>query len=72
VASTKPGMSSITFSMEMINQAGGVVVMVTGGAKGKKEAVSRALYGYDQPGEFPAQSLKTPMYILDKEAAACI
>ena len=25
VASTKPGMSSITFSMEMINQAGGVV-----------------------------------------------
>jgi len=72
IASTKPGLSSITFSMDMINQAGGVVVFVTGGGSGKKEAVSRALYGYDNFGEFPAQSLKTPMYILDKEAAAAI
>lgn len=64
--------SSITFTIETINSARQIALVVCGGSKGKKEAVKRALVRpAEQPrGTFPAQLLKKPLYFLDSEAAA--
>jgi len=64
--------SSITMTVEAINSARQVGVVVCGGSKGKKEAVKRAMIRpFEGPrGTFPAQLLKSPLFFLDKEAAA--
>eukprot|EP00543_Licmophora_paradoxa_P011178 CAMPEP_0202479124 /NCGR_PEP_ID=MMETSP1360-20130828/94815_1 /ASSEMBLY_ACC=CAM_ASM_000848 /TAXON_ID=515479 /ORGANISM="Licmophora paradoxa, Strain CCMP2313" /LENGTH=280 /DNA_ID=CAMNT_0049106435 /DNA_START=233 /DNA_END=1075 /DNA_ORIENTATION=- len=64
--------SSITLTVESINSARTVGVVVCGGSKGKKEAVKRAMARpFEEPrGTFPAQLLKSPIFFLDKEAAA--
>lgn len=64
--------SSITLTLETMNNANQVALVVCGGSKGKKEAVKRALARpFEEPrGTFPAQLLKSPIFFLDQEAAA--
>jgi 6-phosphogluconolactonase/glucosamine-6-phosphate isomerase/deaminase len=64
--------SSITLTIEAINCSRQTVVIVCGGAKGKKEAVRRAMFrpAAEPRGTFPAQLLKAPLFFLDAEAAA--
>ena len=72
-ASPKSGEpASITFTIETMNAARQVGVVVTGGAKGKKEAVKRAMTRPAETprGTFPAQSLEAPIFFVDSEAAA--
>eukprot|EP00617_Octactis_speculum_P014684 CAMPEP_0185744532 /NCGR_PEP_ID=MMETSP1174-20130828/2698_1 /TAXON_ID=35687 /ORGANISM="Dictyocha speculum, Strain CCMP1381" /LENGTH=283 /DNA_ID=CAMNT_0028418003 /DNA_START=52 /DNA_END=906 /DNA_ORIENTATION=+ len=62
---------SVTMSMAMLNKAGRVVVVVTGGDK--KDAVARALRNDQEPHiDFPAQSLINPIFIMDKAAASAL
>jgi 6-phosphogluconolactonase len=72
-ASPKSGEpASITFTIETMNSARQVGIVVIGGAKGKKEAVVRAMVrpAESPRGKFPAQLLKSPIFFLDSEAAA--
>jgi 6-phosphogluconolactonase len=64
--------SSITLTIESINAARKVAVVVCGGSSGKKEAVKRAMArpAEEPRGTFPAQLLQSPIFFLDKEAAA--
>jgi 6-phosphogluconolactonase len=64
--------SSITLTVETMNSAKQVALVVCGGSKGKREAVKRALArpAEEPRGTFPAQLLKSPIFFLDKEAAA--
>ncbi|CAB9510425.1 Probable 6-phosphogluconolactonase 3, chloroplastic [Seminavis robusta] len=64
--------SSITLTIESINAARDVAVVVCGGSKGKKEAVKRAMVrpAEEPRGTFPAQLLQSPTYFLDSEAAS--
>lgn len=66
--------SSITLTIESLNNARQTCLIVCGGSKGKKEAVKRAM---NRPAEtprgtFPAQSLRAPLFFLDAEAAALL
>eukprot|EP00934_Nitzschia_sp_Nitz4_P000360 Nitzschia sp. Nitz4//scaffold56_size114212//45124//45963//NITZ4_003945-RA/size114212-processed-gene-0.62-mRNA-1//-1//CDS//3329554691//360//frame0 len=72
-ASPKDGEpASITFTIETMNAARQVAVIVCGGSKGKKEAVKRAMVrpAESPRGTFPAQLLASPIFFLDEEAAA--
>lgn len=62
---------SITLSMKALNNSKKVSVVVSGGSKGKKEAVKRAMIRpAEEPlGSFPAQLLIRPLYFLDMDAA---
>jgi len=64
--------SSITLTIESINNALEVVVAAFG--EDKKEAVKRALKrpAEEPRGTYPAQLLKKPIYFLDKGAAAAV
>eukprot|EP00542_Grammatophora_oceanica_P017016 CAMPEP_0194043232 /NCGR_PEP_ID=MMETSP0009_2-20130614/14899_1 /TAXON_ID=210454 /ORGANISM="Grammatophora oceanica, Strain CCMP 410" /LENGTH=280 /DNA_ID=CAMNT_0038687367 /DNA_START=44 /DNA_END=886 /DNA_ORIENTATION=- len=64
--------SSITLTIESMNNAKQVAFCVCGGSKGKKEAVKRAMVrpAEEPRGTFPAQLLASPIFFLDKEAAA--
>jgi 6-phosphogluconolactonase len=66
--------ASITFTIEAINSARQVALVVAGGSKGKKEAVKRAtVRPAESPrGAFPAQLLQDPIFFLDAEAAAAL
>ena len=66
VGSPKTGEpSSITLTVESMNSARQVGVVVCGGSKGKKEAVKRAqIRPAEQPrGTFPAQLLRSPVFV---------
>jgi 6-phosphogluconolactonase len=72
-ASPKTGQpASITFTIETMNSARQVALVVAGGSKGKKEAVKRAMVrpAESPRGAFPAQLLQDPILFLDAEAAA--
>jgi 6-phosphogluconolactonase len=72
-ASLKSGEpASITLTIETMNTARQVAIVVCGGSKGKKEAVKRAMArpAENPRGTFPAQLLKEPLFFLDSEAAA--
>lgn len=64
--------SSVTLTIESMNQARNAVFVVCGGSKGKKEAVKRALVrpAEEPRGIFPAQLIQRPVFFLDVEAAA--
>jgi 6-phosphogluconolactonase len=64
--------ASITFTIETMNSARQVAVVVSGGTKGKKEAVKRAMIRPSESphGTFPAQLLELPIFFLDSEAGA--
>ena len=66
--------ASITFTIETMNAARQVAVVVSGGTKGKKEAVKRAMIRPPESpyGTFPAQLLESPIFFLDSEAGAKI
>ena len=66
--------SSITLTIESMNMARQICVVVCGGDKGKKEAVKRAIVrpAESPRGIFPAQSLNAPLFFLDADAAALL
>jgi 6-phosphogluconolactonase len=66
--------ASITFTIETMNSARQVAVVASGGAKGKKEAIKRAMIRPAETphGIFPAQLLESPIFFLDSEAGADI
>jgi len=71
-ASPKEGEpSSITLTIETMNKAREIGIVVSGGTKGKKEAVKRAMTrpAEEPRGTFPAQLLKSPVFFLDADAA---
>ena len=64
--------SSITLTIQSMNKARQLCVIVCGGSSGKKEAVKRAMErpAYGPRGSFPAQLLDGPIFFLDSQAAA--
>lgn len=66
--------ASITFTIETMNSARQVAVVVSGSAKGKKEALKRAMTRPTEAprGTFPAQLLESPIFFLDSGAGASV